>query len=172
MNNVESFAAVVISPLKDEQEKEVKDYWYVEPLIIQVFGNKHSKILARSRSGVVPLKGDIVHVVTMKNNLKLEEVRQTDEASKSNSLIVGILKADKNKYVYDYDREYKGNLTVGENLEVKKNLTVGENLEVKGEVKIEGKLIIGGKDYTTHTHLPGSFATGQGPVTGSSGGVS
>ena len=135
---IDSYAAVVKKAvkkavIKKKDEKGAKK-WLVEPLIIQIDGKVHPQVEAISRSGIVPAIGDIVHVVTMRNNLDLEKIRTTDEATLLNSIIVGVLKANKNLYVYDYDREIK------KNLNVKKDLTIEGDASFKGNLKIEGNL--------------------------------
>lgn len=160
--NIDSFAAVV--------KKQNKNTWDIEPLLIQVDGSVHPPVSAITRSGIVPQPGDIVHVVTMRNNLDLDLVNISDSSSLANSIIVGVLKTT--KYIYDYDREFNGNLEIKKNLTINKNLAVKGDLAVEGKIEVKGKLIIAGKDYTTHTHVAGTLTTSQGPVTGATGVVS
>ena len=174
---IDSFAAVV-KKQKEKSNKGNDTDWIIEPLIYQIDGQIHPQVTARARSGIVPIIGDIVHVVTMINGLDLDKVKSIETPSLSNSIIVGILKANKDKLVYDYDREFNNNIDIKKSLTIKENLKVDGNIEVDGDVevggdmKITGQLIIGGKNYSNHKHSAGSFLTPQGNVTGVSGGVS
>jgi hypothetical protein len=148
----------------------------IQPLIKEFDGTPHIEVTAISR--VTPGIGDTVLVLTMRNNLDLEEISRYYKASASNCTIIGVMKTTANpnyvltgNYNFIGDTLFTGNLNVTGNVTIDGNLTVGSNADVTGNVGIDGILTLAGTNMNLHIHQAGALisAAPGNPVTGVTG---
>lgn len=155
----ETFLAKVISI--DEETKIVT----IQPLIVNVDGQDHVELSAKTLNGQEVTVDDILIVQTSKNDLDGEPISDYEIESRTNCIITGVFTA-KNGY------KLKGDYTFTGDVKIDGNLTIG-NEETPGELKIVGDLIINGQNFDIHTHDPGSYIDAElRPITGISGTVS
>lgn len=112
----------------------------VKPLILEADGSTHSDINveAKSVSGVTPSVGDLVLVVTSRNNLNDKPIHRYNQTSESNCRIIAVVKKNGQNFVFTGDYQFKGDV------EITGNATFKQDLKVEGDTELEGKLDVGG----------------------------
>jgi len=86
--------------------------WLVTPKIINNDGQPHDDISVISRPDIDPQIGDIVFILTIKNNLDLTDINQYFEPSKANGVIIGIATSMDSKFYFEGDRIINGLMEV------------------------------------------------------------
>ena len=119
--------------------------WDVQPKIVEFDGTDHKVITVNAVGGIDPQIGDIVLVVTARNNLDDKEINRFYESSETNGRIVAVAKP-MIFYTFKGDFEFigtvlftggiqtTGDLLVQGDLIVEKNASVGQNLIVTGSI--------------------------------------
>lgn len=156
--------------------------WTVAPKITEFDGTPHVPIFVNAVNGLFPNPGDIVMVVTARNNLDDADINRYYEANEANGRIIAISTpvvqySFKGDYLIQGDITLQGNLTIigdltmtGE-LTVANNVTIAQDLTVVGNIDTTGSitstgLTVLGIDFLTHTHANNAPAPGPtGPPT-------
>jgi len=111
--------------------------WKVTPQIINDDGNQHPMIDATVETGITPKVGDIVLVMTMKNNIDFSNVNKFMNASYSNGVIIGIATSQDGKYYFTGDYNFQGHFVVDGDLIVD-NANGSGNGIMKGALEVKG----------------------------------
>ena len=102
----------------------------VLPLIVENDGTKHPGITAKPVAGVLPSTGDVVLVLTLRNNLDDAYISRFFTASESNGRIVHVVTPANGVYTFKGDYKFEG------------NVTIEGDVAVTGDVSIEGLVTI------------------------------
>jgi hypothetical protein len=138
----------------------VDNTWMVEPRIVEFDGTDHPLIKVNAVQGISPNVGDVVMVVTIRNNLDDKKINRFYEASETNGRIVGVAKPV-TQYVFEGNYKFEGNLIIDGDLTVEDDLRVKGDLEVDGDAFIDDDLSVGGD-----LEVDGETATGSLTVNG------
>lgn len=182
----DGFLCEVISP------NPIDGTWNVKPKIVEVDGTDMVIIKAKPVGGIDPVVGDVVMVVTTRNNLDDKKINRYYESSDANARIVAVA-TPVLRYEFKGDYKFIGDVIIDGNLEVTGDLEVGGdvsvgtilqpgdlvvtgdaevngNLDVDGDLDVDGttntaSLTINGIDWLQHTHsgvTAGGSSTGPG----------
>lgn len=154
----------------------VKKTWKVRPRITEVDGTNHPMIDVNAVGGLDPVVGDVVLVVTARNNLDDKKISRFYPPTEANGRIIAIAKPV-TKYFFEGDFEFDGdvvftgNVTIEKDLTVRKNLTVDEDAEVGGDLTVDGEVkasdaVLGNIRFSTHTHTSSAPGVQTGPPQG------
>lgn len=121
----------------------------VKPLITENDGTKHPGIEVKPVAGILPAAGDLVLIVTIRNNLDDSFISRFFSSSESNGRIVQVVKpADgvftfKGDYKFEGDVEFKGDVTITG------DVSIEGDVSLKGDAAIEGNVTvtINGEDH-------------------------
>lgn len=147
--------------------------WIVTPQIIEHDGSTHKPVLCYAAAGIALAPGNLVLILTMRNNLNFAPIQRIYEASEANGVIIGLVGTD--SFALTGSFSFSGDVSISGNLAVSGNLTVGGNANVTGDAEIDGTLTLAGTDInafvTGHMHESGTLVapSGGGPVTGQTG---
>lgn len=103
--------------------------WVVTPQIINDDGQQHDQIEVISRDGITPKTGDLVFVMTIKNNHDFSNIQKYFPASYTNGVIVGIAISQDGFYYIEGDYNFKGSF------EVDGSQVINQTLEVNGNTR-------------------------------------
>ena len=112
----ETFLSKVISI--DEETELIT----IQPLIVNVDGQDHVELSAKTLNGQEVNVDDIVIIETSKNDLDGESISDYEKESRTNCIIVGVFTAQDGY-------KLKGLYTITGDLIISENFTVGEGLE-------------------------------------------
>jgi len=122
--------------------------WKVIPQIINDDGNQHPIIDVTVKTGIVPKVGDIVLVLTMKNNIDFSNINKFMKASYSNGVIIGIATSQDGKYYFKGPFNYEGNFVIDGDLTVDNTNGSGNGI-FKGTLEVKGNT----RSLVTHAEL-------------------
>lgn len=108
--------------------------WKVTPQIINDDGNQHPIIDVTVNEGIRPKVGDMVLILTMKNNIDFSNINKFMKASYSNGVIIGILTSQDGKYYFRGSFVVDGDITIDNTNESGNGILKG-TLEVKGNTR-------------------------------------
>ena len=138
--------------------------WTVAPKITEYDGTPHVPIIVNAVNGLFPSPGDVVMIVTARNNLNDSFINRFYEASESNGRIVAIA-TPIIQYTFKGDYEIIGNLTLLGDLTVTGDITATGNITVAQDITATGSITatditLSGKSFLTHTHANNAPAPG------------
>lgn len=122
--------------------------WKVTPQIINDDGNQHPIIDVTVKTGIVPKIGDIVLVITMKNNIDFSNVNKFMKASYSNGVIIGIATSQDGKFYFKGPFNYEGSFVIDGDLTVDNTNGSGNGI-LKGTLEVKGNT----RSLVTHAEL-------------------
>ena len=112
----------------------------VSPLVAEYDGTPHPQIKVKPVAGVKPASGDVVLVVTIRNNLDDAEVSRYFPASESNGRIVHVVKPAGGVFTFKGDYKFIGDVVFDGDVEVTGDTTLDGDLTVKGDAEVQGSL--------------------------------
>ena len=122
--------------------------WKVTPQIINDDGNQHPVIDVTVKTGITPKVGDIVLVMTMKNNIDFSNVNKFMNASYSNGVIIGIATSQDGKYYFTGDYNFQGSFVIDGDLTIDNTNGSGNGI-FKGTLEVKGNT----RSLVTHAEL-------------------
>ena len=122
--------------------------WKVTPQIINDDGNQHPVIDVTVKTGITPKVGDIVLVMTMKNNIDFSNVNKFMSASYSNGVIIGIATSQDGKYYFTGDYNFQGHFVIDGDLTIDNTNGRGNGV-LKGTLEVKGNT----RSLVTHSEL-------------------
>lgn len=152
----DAFLATVIS--YDVAEKTA----VVSPLIVENDGSAHPDITVKAVAGIKPATGDIVLVLTIRNNLDDAEISRYFESSESNGRIIHVVKPAGGVFTFKGDYKFIGDVVFDGDVSVTGDTTMDGDLTVKGDTKVEGDTTLEG-DLTVEgdAEIQGSLDVSQ-----------
>lgn len=114
------------------------------PKITEPDGTPHPEITVKAVAGITPEPGDLVLVITLRNNLDDAYISRFFEASETNGRIVDVVKSVQGVFKFTGNYKFTGQFAIDGSLDVTGPVSVDGSLDVTGPATLKNGATITG----------------------------